>query len=191
MENEEKEEETRPRKITRFPFKKGPIPFVGPKRIDLEDKEKGKLKEPIALIINDNYDVTINDNVKPGSITVTRNGEDVDIMIPKSKILSFDWGGETIRGWIIDVKEAVALPTGITHDSLEIKRAIDAMQTNYKNYKTSQTKANWEGATKMILYIGGAIAIIFIAMAIAQTLGLDVMQILQPPAKEIVTGTPA
>ena len=105
-----------------------------------------ELKEPIAFIIKDNFDVEIRENVPEGYIIVTRkigrSEEDVRIANPKSKLLSFPFSNKTIRGWIIDEKEAVCLPTNIHHDSMELKRIIEALILNYKNLDEG-VKAKW------------------------------------------------
>jgi hypothetical protein len=105
-----------------------------------------ELKEPIAFIIKDNFDVEIRENVPEGYIIVTRkigrSEEDVRIANPKSKLLSFPFSNKTLRGWIIDEKEAVCLPTDIHHDSLELKRIIEALILNYKNLDEG-VKAKW------------------------------------------------
>lgn len=161
-------------KLEYMPFKKSWIPFIG-KTTNTKEDGKGKLQEPIALIIKDNYDIDIYQNVKPGRITVQRDERDVDIIVPKSKILSFPWGGETIRGWIVDVREGVALPQDTLHDSLEFKRTIEAMQTNYKNYTAQTIRAQWDSYIKLIVYVILAIAAI---MFIAGMFGMDVVSLL-------------
>lgn len=158
-----------PQHITRMPFRNGPIPGMG-KKVKTSG-EDGKLKEPIALVINDNFEVKIHQNVKPGTLTVKTKGKDIAVLIPSSKILSFEWGNESIRGWIVDVKNAVALPSDTKIDSEEVDSVIDAMQTNYKNYKTRQNTATIETAGKWIV-IG--IAVIIGLIIVAGIFGVDI-----------------
>lgn len=175
--------------LKRLPFRKK---LLGGKKAttDQEDKE-GKLKGPLLFIINENQDCEIRQGIKSGRITVESRGEQTEIMIPSSKLISFPWGNEVIKGWIIDVNEAVALPTSIKHDSLEIKRSIDQMQTNYKNYKAQQTTAWLKGGSQIIWYIGLIILGIFIIAWIA---GTDVYTLLglskaaQDAATQAATG---
>lgn len=182
------------KRLNRFPFKRGILPFIG-KRADAKDEDSGKLKEPILQVIKDNYEVEIFQDVKPGKVTVQRGEEEVEIIIPKSKILSHDWGNESIRGWIVDVREGVALPTDTEHDSLEFKRSIDAMQTNYKNYHAQEIRAKWDSYIKLIVYIGVVIAIlIFIAGAfgvdVISLLGLEKTINIPPPPVEQAANLP-
>jgi len=122
---------------------------------------KGKPIEPIALIIKDNFEVEIRENVPEGVIKINRRlaqdkEETVRIINPKSKLLSFNFGNETIRGWIIDEKEAVALPHDVKHDSWELKRIFDALVMNYKSMDDNSKNKWW-------FYVIAGIVVIIIA----------------------------
>lgn len=143
-----------------FPFKVkhrlGPIKIPGE---GTPKNERQKFKEPIALIIKSNYEVMIKENVKEGYITLMKkvgnNEEEIRIFNPKSKLLSFPIGGTVYRGWILDENEAVALPTDIHHDSLVLKRIMEALMLNYEEFKTKQMKVWMKYALYILLAIIG------------------------------------
>lgn len=135
-----------------------------------------KPKEPIALIIKDNFEVEIREAVPEGVIKVERRlaqdkTETVRILNPKSKLLSFNFGKETVRGWIIDEKEAVALPTQVKHDSWELKRIFDALVMNYKSMDDNSKNKWW------FYVIVGIVIILFGSMlfgvSIPELLGIE------------------
>jgi len=138
--------------------------------------------EPIALIIKDNFDVEIRENVPEGIIKIERKlaedkTETVRILNPKSKILSFNWGNTTLRGWIIDEKEAVALPTDVKHDSWELKRIFDALVMNYKSMDDNSKNKWW-------FYIIVGIVVIFLGSAL---FGVPIGEIIFGKAAQPVT----
>lgn len=144
-------------------------------------KKKHYFKEPIALIIKSNYEVKILENVKEGFIEldkkIGKNIETVRIFNPKSKLLSFPIGNTVYRGWILDENEAVALPTKTTHDSLVLKRMIEALVLNYEEFKTKQMRVWLKYALWFIIVI--AVLIGFMAVmgiSFADVLGTNAPQ---------------
>lgn len=182
--------------IKNFPFKKEKtkIPLIKKKIINNnQPKEETKLKEPILLLIRGNYDVEILENINEGQIEITKkNGKKVNILIPKSKILSFKWGDDKLKGWIVDEHEAVALPTNTMHDSEELARIFKGLSINYKDYETSNKQQGW---ATMILYLFIGIAIILV---VSSLFGIDLPFLSQPEetikyveiAKENIYDTP-
>lgn len=116
-----------------------------------EDK---KPKEPLLFLIKGDNTIQIYEGVKEGPLEIDRGNEKAEITLPNSKLLTANWGSDTLRLWIADEKEAIALPTRVLHDSLELKRKIDAIIANYKSYHTKGLEL---GGTVMLI---GAILII-------------------------------
>lgn len=165
-----------------FPFKirhrYGPIKIAG---IGKPDNKRQMLKEPIALIIKANYEVDIREDVKEGYIELNRKvgkqEETVRIFNPKSKLLSFPIGGTVYRGWILDEMEAVALPTNIRHDSLVLKRIMEALMLNYEEFKTKQMKVWMKyGLYALIAIIIGIFALGMLNINVASVLGIQSTQ---------------
>lgn len=175
------------------------LPFGG--RIELERTTEEQqipednLREPIALIIKDNFDVEILENVPEGKITIKRmvgnREEEVEIANPKSKLLSFPFANGQKRGWIIDEKEAVALPTKTKQDSLELKRLFNALVLNYKSIEEGASKNWWFW---IIIAILGALAIsAFMGISIQEMIfgkpAQTIVQVITDQNKQIVTDT--
>ena len=175
------------------------LPFGG--RIELErttEEQKvpeDNLREPIALIIKDNFDVEILENVPEGKITIKRivgnREEEVEIANPKSKLLSFPFANGQKRGWIIDEKEAVALPTKTKQDSLELKRLFNALVLNYKSIEEGASKNWWFW---IIIAILGALAIsAFMGISIQEMIfgkpAQTIVQVITDQNKQVVTDT--
>lgn len=122
-------------------------------------------KEPILLIIKNNFEIEIREGVPEGTVKITRKlgdgkEEEVRIIIPKSKMLSFPFpDGVPLRGWIADENEGVALPSKVTHDSWEFKRIFDALILNYKSLDETATKYKW------LYYIVAGVILLFVVSA--------------------------
>ena len=130
-----------------------------------------------------------------GKITIKRmvgnREEEVEIANPKSKLLSFPFANGQKRGWIIDEKEAVALPTKTKQDSLELKRLFNALVLNYKSVEEGASKNWWFW---IIVAVIGALAIsAFMGVSIQEMIfgkpAQTIVQVITDQNKQVVTDT--
>lgn len=144
IKREVQESDIKEREI-KFPFiKKG---ILKTKKIKFEDKP---LKEPVLFLLKSDWNIRIYEKVEPGALEITKDDKDktkVTILLPPSKLLSWNYGNDSVRGWFASEQEAVAYPTDILHDSQELQKIIEQLKLNYKNYRaqtlTAYSKLLW------------------------------------------------
>lgn len=119
-------------------------------------------KEPIAFIIRRTGKVDFEENVKGVEYQFLHSeGKERRVWLNPRKLLDFEAGQDTFKGYLIDEDSAVCLPEDPIFDSSMVNTVIDKTLHDVKDHLTERIEARGElikkifwGITIVILAIG-------------------------------------
>lgn len=125
-------------------------------------RRKGTFKEPLLFIVRATGKVEIKEGQGVGLVKIMRSDGNMGmITLSPQKLLSFRWGDDMFKAWIIYENAATPLPEMVIHDSKELYDNYKGLQVNYQ--ASEQTLTRGKELPNIVLYLGiGIAAILFV-----------------------------
>lgn len=111
------------------------------------------IEENLLFLITTDGKVKIYDGIASGYVEMKRTDEeDATLVLDSGKLLDFEYGNASVRGWIHYEDEASSYPHSVENDSVIFRKLISKMILNVENYKAKRIDA-W-GSTIFKILIG-------------------------------------
>lgn len=143
-------------------------------------------KEPVLFLLRQTNDIDFYENATSGKFEfIHTDGTDRDLILTRAKIFKFSFLDKEVRGYICHEDFPFPLPEDPLISAELHQIAVDKTLHDVKKWKAEE----YEARGSMFWKIGGAIAIIILAMAIAYTLGFDLSSFFGKGAEEVAKET--